>query len=179
MKGLPHSLLWVRILLSLLGHGKSAQVAGRRTASWGQPMTLIPDIAKARHCGAAPMLASPALPAYIILQTRLDYFWDLQEPVCLHPLGHARQRCQVGLALTWRSQQFLLLVRCGCAIAPLSSRSSSIETGRVQQVDKWQEERTQPWGSCFAWVATKQEFCILVTGRKETLKKNRNKKSHA
>ena len=142
MKGLPHSLLWVRILLSLLGHGKSMHVAGRRTASWGQPMTLTPDVAKPGHCDAAPTLASPALLVYVILQMRLDCFWDLQEPICLHALGHARQRCQVGLALTWMSQQFLLLVRCGRAIAPLSSRSSSIETGRVQQVDKQQEERT-------------------------------------
>ena len=179
MKGLPHSLLWVRILCSHLGHGKSAQGAGRRTASRRQPVTLIPDVAKPRHRGAAPTLASPAFPTYIILQTRLDCFWDLQEPVCLHTLGHAGQRCQTELTLTWRSHQFLLLVWCGCAITPLSHRSSSIKTGRVQQVDKQQVERTQPWGSCFAWVVTKQELCILVTGRKETFKENRNKKSHA
>lgn len=82
-------------------------------------MTLIPDVAKPCHCGAAPTLARPALLAYIILQIWLNYFWDLQEPVRLHALGHARQRCQAGLALTWRSQQFVLLVHCGCAIAPL------------------------------------------------------------
>lgn len=127
MKGLPHSLLWVRILLSLLGHGKSMHVAGRRTASWGQSMTLTPDVAKPHHCGAAPTLASCALVVYVILQTRLDCFWDLQEPVCLRALGHSRQRCQVGLARTWGSQQFLLLVCCGCAIAPLSSRNRSIK----------------------------------------------------
>lgn len=139
MKGLPHSVLWVRILLTLLGHGKSTQVAGRRTASWGQPMTLIRDIAKPRHCGAAPTQASPALLAYVILQTRLDCFRDVQEPVCLHALGRARQRCQA-----WRSQRFLTLVRCGCAVAPLSSRSSSIETGRVQQVDEGRRKELSP-----------------------------------
>lgn len=97
-----------------------------------------------RHRSAAPTLASPSLLAYVILQTWPDGFWDLQETVCLRALGHARQRCQAGLALTWRSQQFLMLVHCGCAIVPLPSRSSSIGTGRVQQVDKRQEERTRP-----------------------------------
>lgn len=83
MKGLPYSLLGVWILLMLFGHGKSVHGnAGRRTAGWGQLMTSAPGVvAKPCHCGAAPTLTSPALLACIILQTQVDCFWDLQEPV--------------------------------------------------------------------------------------------------
>lgn len=142
-------------------------------------MALTSAMAKPHRCSAAPTPASAALLAHVLSQTWLDCSRDLQEPLCLHALGHARQRCHGRLTLTWRSQQFLQLVRGGCAIAALSGRSSSVKTGSVQQVDKQQEERTRPQGSCFAWVAAKQEFCMLVTGKKETLKESSNKKSHA
>lgn len=111
MKGLPHSLLWVWILLVLSGHGKSVHgYAGRKAAGWGRLMASRPGVAKPSHCTAAPMLTSPALLAVILLQTWLDCFWDLQEPACLHVLCQGRQRCQAGLAVICNYQQFLLLV---------------------------------------------------------------------